>query len=167
MPKVNSPPGSWQSQGILFLVILLVAAADQLSKLWVRDNLFLGQYLPEEGILRLTHRTNEGIVFGLPAPQMLSLVLPILVVGAALFLYHRYTLLNSGLIKIALGLIVGASIGNLVDRIRFGYVTDFIDLRLWGDFHWPAFNLADLALVVGVILIIFFLLRLANSPGHS
>ena len=162
MQRLNSLLGNWQSQGIFLLVILLVTAADQFSKLWVRDNLALGQSRPEEGILRLTHVANEGIIFGLHAHQMLSLIIPIVVVIAALFLYYyyRYTLLNSGLVKVALGLVIGGSIGNLVDRIRFGYVTDFIDLRLWGDFHWPAFNLADSALIIGIILLVYFLLRL-------
>jgi len=86
---------------------------------------------------------------------------------AALFFYLRYTLCNSRLVKIALGLLVGGSLGNLVDRVRLGYVTDFIDIRLWGDFHWPAFNLADLAIVVGVILLVYFLQGLRKSPQNS
>lgn len=173
MRRLNSLPGNWQSQGILFLVVLLVAVSDQLSKLWVRHNLYLGESIPEKGILRLTHVTNEGIIFGLKAPQMLSLVIPIIVVIAALFLYYycryKYVLPDSRLIKIGFGLVIGGSIGNLVDRFRFGYVTDFIDLRLWGDFHWPAFNLADSALVIGIILIVYSLLRLktfqTTTPG--
>jgi signal peptidase II len=142
-------------------------AADQLSKLWVRENLFLGESVPQEGVLRLTHVTNEGIIFGLSAHPALSLILPILVVAAVLFLYYRYPMFHSGLIKIALGLVIGGSLGNLVDRIRFGYVTDFIDLHLWGDFHWPAFNLADLAIVIGIILFVYFWLHLKLYPKHS
>lgn len=167
MQRLNSLPDSWRSQRILFIVVLLVIAADQLSKLWIRDKLDLGESIPEEGILRLTHVANEGIVFGIPASQIFSLVLPILVVATVLFLYYQYALFNSGSIKIALGLVIGGSIGNLVDRIRLGHVTDFIDLRLWGDFHWPAFNSADLAIVIGVIIIIVFLLRMVKSPRHS
>ena len=144
-----------------------------MSKLWVRNNLALEQSLPEKGILRLTHVTNDGIIFGLRAPHMLSLITPIVVVIAALFFYYycryRYILPDSQLIKIGFGLVVGGSIGNLVDRFRFGYVTDFIDFRLWGDFHWPTFNLADSTLVIGIILIIYFLLRLktfqSTDPG--
>jgi len=142
-------------------------AADQLSKLWVRENLLPGESVPKEGVLRLTYVTNEGIIFGLSAHQALSLILPILVVAAVLFLYYRYTLFHSGLIKIALGLVIGGSLGNLVDRIAFGYVTDFIDFRLWGDYHWPAFNLADSALVIGIILFVYFWLRLKLSPKHG
>lgn len=167
MPRLSSLQGSWQSQRILFLVALLVLTADQLSKLWVRENLLVGESVPKEGILRLTHVTNEGIIFGLSAHQALSLILPILVVAAVLFLYYRYPMFHSGLIKIALGLVIGGSLGNLVDRVRFGYVTDFVDLRLWGDFHWPAFNLADLTIVIGIILFVYFWLRLKLSPKHG
>ncbi len=135
-----------------------------MSKLWVRNNLALDQSRPEEGILRITHLTNEGIIFGIHAPQTLSLVTSIVVIIAALFLYYyylnRHILPDSRLIKLGIGLVVGGSIGNLIDRFRFNYVTDFIDVRLWGDFHWPAFNLADSALVIGTVLIIYSLLRL-------
>jgi signal peptidase II len=167
MPRVKSLQGSWQSQRVLFLVALLVLAADQLSKLWVRENLLVGESVPKEGILRLTHVTNEGIIFGLSAHPALSLILPILVVAAVLFLYYRYPMFHSGLIKVALGLVIGGSLGNLVDRLRFGYVTDFVDLRLWGDFHWPAFNLADLTSVIGIILFVYFWLRLTLSPKNG
>jgi len=167
MLRVNSLQGSWQSQKALLLVALLVLVADQLSKLWVRETLLLGESLPQEGILRLTHVNNMGIIFGLPVHQTFPLILTIGVVLIALFLYYRYAPFHSRLIKIALGLFIGGSLGNLVDRLRFGYVTDFIDLRLWGNFHWPAFNLADFAMVMGAILFAYLLLRLKISPKRG
>jgi signal peptidase II len=167
MQRLNSLQGSWKSQRIPFIIILSVVAADQLSKLWIRASLLLGESLPEEGVLRLTHVANKGVVFGISLPQFLALVLPIIVVIAILFLSYRYTIFSSRLTKIGLGLVVGGSIGNTVDRFRLGHVTDFIDLRLWGDFHWPVFNVADSAIFVGVILIIFSLLHLAKSPGYG
>lgn len=167
MQRLNSLPGSWQYQGIPFLVVLSVVAADQLSKLWVRSSLLIGESRPEEGVFRLTHVANDGGVFGLSIPQPLALSLPILVVIAIVFLSCRHPLFGSGLVKTGLGLVVGGSIGNIIDRFHLGHVTDFVDLRLWGDYHWPAFNVADSAIVVGVILIIFFLLRLAKSPEHG
>jgi signal peptidase II len=54
---------------------------------------------------------------------------------------------------------LGGAIGNLIDRLRFGYVTDFIDIRLWGNFHWPAFNFADSAIVVGTLTLTYALFR--------
>jgi len=125
----------------------------------------VGQYLPDEGMLRLTRRENDGIIFGIPAHQIITLILPVIVVIVALSVYYyRRDLFNSRLTKIGLGLVVGGSIGNLIDRFSFGNVTDFIDIRLWGDTHWPAFNLADLAIVIGVLLFILFLLRMMKPP---
>lgn len=175
MRRLNFLPGNWQSQGIFFLVIFVVVTTDQLTKLFIRNSLDLGQSWPKEGILRLTHVTNDGIIFGLSAPQLLSLIIPFVVVITTLFLYYyssyRHTFPDSWFIKLGFGLVIGGSIGNLIDRFRFSYVTDFIDIRLWGDYHWPAFNLADSALVIGVILIIYFLLRLkpfqSTDPGKE
>lgn len=163
MQRLKYLPGSWKSRVTLFLIILSVVAADQLTKLWITSSLRLGESRPEEGILRLTRVANEGVVFGISMPQPIALTLPIMVVIAALFLFFRYSLLNSGIIKIGLGLIVGGSIGNLIDRFRLGHVTDFIDLRLLGDYHWPAFNVADSAIIVGTILIVFWLIRMMDT----
>ena len=79
-----------------FIVAFSVLTADQLSKLWVRENLALGESIPREGILRLTHVTNSGIIFGIGMPAAVSLILPLVVLGAALFLYYRYGLFNNG-----------------------------------------------------------------------
>jgi len=163
MQRLNYLPGSWKSNITLLLIILSVIAADQLTKLWITSNLLMGESQPEEGILRLTRGANEGVVFGISVPQSLALILPIIVVIAVLFLYIRYTLLQSGITRIGLGLVVGGSIGNLIDRFRLGHVTDFIDLRLWGDYHWPTFNIADSAIVVGTVLIVFFLIRMVET----
>ena len=133
------------------LITLLVVVADQLSKLWIRLNLLPGQSLPEEGTLRLTYVTNKGVAFGLPLE--LPLAFSILLIVVILFLVYRYS--NTLLLVIASALLLGGTIGNLIDRLRFGGVIDFIDIHLFGDFHWPAFNLADSALVIGVILLAY------------
>jgi signal peptidase II len=167
MQKVSSLRGSLQSQRLLLLVVLLAAILDQLSKLWVRKSLILGESCPAEGFLRLTHVGNEGIVFGLSVPEAFGYILPVLVVAAALFLLHRYDLLGGRLAQLSVGLFVGGSLGNLIDRIRLGHVTDFIDFNLWGDFHWPAFNLADVAIVVGIALLIWLGIRLAATSRQG
>ena len=156
MPRVGSIRD--KRQGELFLAIAILIVVDQLSKLWVRNGLSVGQSLPEEGTLRLNHVINSGGVFGLPAPQPWPVVFSVLIIIGLLLLYYRYPAFDKPLPKIALGLLVGGAVGNLVDRLRFGYVTDFIDLNLWGDFHWPAFNLADCAIVLGVFLFAISLL---------
>jgi len=74
-----------------------------------------------------------------------------------IILYSRHKMAQSMLVKVSLGLILGGSIGNLIDRIRFGAVTDFIDVGI-GNHRWPVFNLADSAIDIGVVLLIIYIL---------
>ena len=143
---------------MFFFTTLVVVAVDQLSKLGIRSILLPGQSLPQEGILRLTYLTNTGGIFGLFAGQYLLLVFCSLAVILALFFYYRHLRFDHPLIKIALGLMLGGGISNLVDRLCFGCVTDFIDIRIYGNFHWAAFNLADFSIVAGGCIIAYFLL---------
>jgi signal peptidase II len=156
MSKVGSIQDKRQRK--LFSVIAILIALDQLSKLWVRNSLSVGQSLPEEGNWRLIRVINSGSAFGLPIPQPWLVVFSILIIVGLLLLYYRYPAFDKSLPKIALGLLVGGAMSNLVDRLCFGYVTDFIDLHLWGDFHWPTFNLADCAIVLGFFLLAISLL---------
>ena len=150
-----------------FLTVLLVLVADQLSKLWISSNLLVGQSLFEVGIFQIVRvPPNTGAAFGLFQDQSFALtIVAILSIALllfyALFIYRRYPFLNSLLGRVALGLILGGTIGNLIDRLRFGGVTDFISIGIW-----PAFNLADSAIVVGVILFAYSLLPLARAGKH-
>jgi signal peptidase II len=141
--------------------------ADQLSKLYVRSNLALGQSLPEEGTVRLTHVANTGCVFGLAPDHALMLIIAAVIVIVGLLLCYRYFRFNNLCSQIAFGLLLGGSIGNLVDRIHLGYVTDFIDVQLWSGFHWPAFNLADSAIVIGVLFLLCLLFPRLKSARHQ
>lgn len=134
-----------------FLPAAAVLAADQLSKFWVRRYLDYGESLPLEAPVRLTHIANPGGVFGLVAPPSLLVVLT-LVITVLLLLAYRQPVFDRGWLRPALGMIMGGGLGNLVDRLRQGFVTDFIDLRVW-----PVFNLGDSAVVGGVALIVYFL----------
>jgi len=151
---------------VFFLITLLVVVADQLSKLWIRSNLAVGESLPEAGFFQLTHIQNTGAVFGLFQDQSFALTI-VAIVGIAFLLvyafiiYPRFFPLDNLLGKSALGLILGGTIGNLIDRLRFGGVTDFISIG-W----WPAFNIADSAIVVGAILFAYSLLLLARAGKH-
>ncbi|GAI16631.1 unnamed protein product, partial [marine sediment metagenome] len=136
-----------------FLVALIVVALDQVSKFFIRANMNLGQSIPEEGFFRITYGTNTGGVFGLFANQTFLITLTAIVGVAAILVYSRYPQANRVLVRVALGLLLGGAVGNLIDRIRFGEVVDFIDVGAW-----PVFNVADSAVVVGVILIIYYFL---------
>ncbi len=135
------------------LVALLVIALDQVSKYFIKANMTLGQSIPEEGFFRINYSTNEGMVFGIFANQTFLITLTALVGITAIIIYSRYPIFNQVLVRVALGLLLGGAVGNLIDRIRLGEVIDFIDVGAW-----PVFNLADSAVVVGVVLIIYYFL---------
>ena len=136
-----------------FLVAGIVIGLDQLSKYLVRVNMDLGQSIPEEGFFRFTYGTNTGGVFGFFSNQTFLITVAAIISVVVILLYSRHKMAQSMLVKVSLGLILGGSIGNLIDRIRLGAVTDFIDVGAW-----PVFNLGDSAIDIGVILLIAYLL---------
>jgi len=166
MQKAKSLQGRWRNV-VFFLTALLVVVADQLSKMWIRSNLVVGQSLPETGFFRLTHIHNIGAAFGLFqghsfALTIVALVGIVVLLVYALLIYRRFPILDNLLGKSALGLVLGGTVGNLIDRLHLGYVTDFIDVGFW-----PAFNIADSAIVVGVIILAYSLCSLARVEKHG
>ena len=166
MQKVNSLQGKW-GNAVFSLTALLLVTADQLSKLWVRSNLAIGGSLFEVGFFRLTRVHNTGAAFGLFQGQSFSLTIIALVSVAALLLcalfpHRKLPFLGDRLVKLALGLVLGGTVGNLVDRIYLSYVTDFIDFNFW-----PAFNIADSAIVVGTIILAYSLIDLVRVRERS
>ena len=166
MQRVNSLQGSWWQNVVFPLTALLVVATDQLSKSWIRSTLAAGESLPETGFLRFIHVRNTGSAFGLLQDQVLLLTI-VAFIGIAtllffvLFRHRRFPFLATMPAKLALGLICGGTVGNLIDRLNYGFVTDFIAIG-----RWPSFNVADSAVVVGTILIAYLLIRLAESSEH-
>jgi signal peptidase II len=136
-----------------FLVAGVVVGLDQLSKYLVRANMVLGQSIPEHGFFRFTYGTNTGGVFGFFSNQTFLITVAAVIAVVVIILYSRHKMAQSMLVKVSLGMILGGSIGNLIDRIRFGAVTDFIDIGAW-----PVFNLADSAIDVGVVFLIIYIL---------
>ena len=154
MQKVSSPRGNWWNV-VFLLTALLILAADQLSKMWVRSNLAVGQSLFELGFFRIIRvPPNTGAVFGLFQGHtfvliVVGLVAVVALLGYVLFIYCRFPRLNNRLTKTTLGLVLGGMLGNLIDRLNpnLGGVTDFISIGIW-----PTFNIADSAIVIGVII---------------
>jgi signal peptidase II len=141
--------GQWLS-----LAALAAAAigADQLTKWIVASNLAYGEGIHVLGPFWIRHVQNSGIAFGF-FPNALAAVI-ILTAGAIAWMVVYFA--RSGgrhpVIPVALGLVIGGSVSNLFDRIRLGHVTDFLDFS-----HWPAFNLADSFIVIGVGIILIAL----------
>ncbi|MBN2186767.1 MAG: signal peptidase II [Dehalococcoidia bacterium] len=143
--------------GLSLALVALVIVLDQLTKSWIRDNLTLGESLTIAGRLSLTYLRNTGAVFGLFANQPLFSTIIILASLLIIFLFFHYLSRATDVGVMSASLILGGAVGNLIDRLHLGYVTDFIDFRLWGNFHWPSFNFADAAIVAGTLTFIYAL----------
>ncbi|MBM4446610.1 MAG: signal peptidase II [Chloroflexi bacterium] len=167
MPEVERQGSGWWG-GLFLIIAAFVVALDQTSKLWVRSHLELYQTVSITSFLSLTHVRNTGSAFGLFANQAFLLTLVAIAGLMTILLFYRYLSRSSILGISALGLVFGGAVGNLIDRLRFGYVTDFVDVRLWRDFHWPAFNVADSAITVGsIVLAIFIFWAFRKGNGNS
>jgi len=159
---VSSAERSLAAGRLQWIVLLLVAGAavvaDQLTKQVVGRTLALGESVYIVGPFTINHVQNSGIAFGLFGSRTsIVIVVTAVAVGAMLVFFARSGRRHP-VLPVALGLVLGGSIANLVDRVRLGHVTDFLDLVAW-----PAFNLADTFIVVGVA-ILFGALVLTDRP---
>jgi signal peptidase II len=147
------PLGAEWSQWLgLAAVAVASVGADQLTKAIVSSQLGLNESVHVVGALSIRHVQNSGIAFGLFA----SATSFVIVLTAAAVAWMLYFFARSGsrhpVLPVALGLVIGGSVSNLIDRVRLGHVTDFLDLKFW-----PAFNLADSFIVAGVAILLLAL----------
>lgn len=146
---------------VFWITMIAAVAADYLSKNWVRANLALGESRRILGdVLRFTHWSNSGAAFGIlqGATPYLALV-SVGCISLAVLIAPKMKDYGT-LVMVALGLVSGGALGNLIDRVKYGSVTDFISVS----FFSPIFNIADSAIVAGAILIVIFVLL---TPGGS
>jgi signal peptidase II len=172
--KSKVSPGRYRGKLRLFLIVAaLVVALDQLSKLWIRANLFQPDQIElVPGFLDLVHVENSGAIFGL-LPSHTELLIAIGIAGAVIilvFLYYFPPVNNVGVVSFAL--ILGGVVGNLIDRIRLNRVTDFISIHWLKLFYWPPFNIADAVVIVGIFILIYYfyksgVFRKAYARKHS
>jgi signal peptidase II len=141
------------------ILCAVVVAADQAVKGRIEDKISLGEEVDVIGPLSLTLSHNKGVAFGLAGGAGLGLVL---VTVAALALIAFVFSRDPGKpgVWVAVGLLAGGALGNLIDRLAAGEVTDYIAVG-----SWPAFNLADVAITVGVVLMVLIYLRDAEPTG--
>jgi len=137
------------------VIALLVIIADQLTKLWILNSFKLHeQKVIIPGLFNLVHITNTGAAFGFLAGDKTSLrmifFVGVAIIALAIMAFAYPHLKKQGKIFVyAVGLIAGGAIGNLIDRLRFEAVIDFLDFYV-GTYHWPAFNVADSCITTGV-----------------
>jgi signal peptidase II len=153
--------GPWQWLG-LAAVVVAAAAADQLTKHVVSTELALDEDVRVLGPFSIHHVQNSGIAFGLFASATAVVTVLTAVAVAWMLVFFARSGSRHPVLPAALGLLIGGSVSNLVDRVRLGHVTDFLDFQ-----GWPAFNLADTFIVVGVGILLLALVvsdRSAKPP---
>jgi len=152
-PAGSSRSRGFPLRGLLFLgVAVLVVVLDQMTKRMAEDRLRGERSVPiVDDILRLTYVQNRGAAFGLLQDQTTFFVLVGILVIGVIAMSYRYLPRSGFLLHLALGLMLGGAIGNLIDRVRQGYVVDFVDFGYRANW-WPVFNVADSAIVIGVAL---------------
>ena len=162
MPRRLPPTG-------FYGIALALAALDQLTKAMVRARLPLeeiGSVRLWPGVFQLTHTQNRGMAFSLLWDQRWLLVLAAVVIGGLIVQTERRAAKSGGLERlygIGLAMALAGALGNLTDRVRHGFVTDFLDFRL---IHFPIFNVADSCITIGIGLLALHMLT-AKEPQKS
>ena len=135
----------------VLLLGLFIAIADQVTKFFVRKNFGLpgDSVTVLQGLFNLTYVRNSGAAWGMLSGANTLLSIFSIVILVLLVVYRKHFLSNTWEHRIAMGLMVGGILGNLMDRVRLGHVTDFLDFH-WHGHHWPSFNIADAAICVEV-----------------
>jgi signal peptidase II len=165
MLKRISSQGKWNL--IFFAIAALIIALDQWTKRLIQGSFYPGQSVPETGFFRLTYVHNDGAAFsifpgGNDVLAIFSMIGICLILFYNFYLTRRFTFLDTIFNKIAVALILGGTIGNLIDRLWLHYVRDFVDVG-----PWPIFNVADSSTVVGTILFAVLILFFTHDSPFS
>ena len=158
---------------------ILAIVLDQVSKWWIVEKLFRPQGVIETPFFtpmrvplipnfNLVMAWNRGVSFGVfnNAGSWNAIVLPLLSAGIVIFLLSWMAKAQNRLVAAALGLVIGGALGNVIDRLRWGAVADFLDFYV-GAWHWPAFNVADSAITIGAVLLVLDSLFLARTSSKN
>jgi len=145
------------------LLIIFTVFIDQITKYLIRKNLSPHEVIKILPGLNIVHVSNTGAAFGILRGAGNLFFIGISVIAIAVILY---LLIKEKRHLLPYSLILGGAIGNLIDRITIGHVTDFIDLYV-GRFHWPAFNVADSSLTVGIIILFIEILRTDKKKSEK
>lgn len=145
---------------MIFILSVIILVLDQISKILAISHLKnSAHYILIPDFFKLTYVENYGAAFGILQNKKIFFIIItlIVIIGISIFLVKNYYQINIFL-RIGLALFLGGAIGNLIDRARFGYVVDFLSFRLFNEYEFPVFNIADMAIVVGTSLILVLVL---------
>ena len=146
----------------LAAIAFAAVAADQLTKYLVTSRLALDDAVHVAGPFWIHHVQNSGIAFGLFASATAVVIVATGIAVTWMLVFFARSGARHPILPVALGLVIGGSVSNLLDRVRLGYVTDFLDFR-----YWPAFNLADSFIVIGVLVLLGVLVHAEREPRRT
>lgn len=165
---MSREPGQKSAHNAWWLLLsALVIVLDQFTKYLVATHFYLFESVRLTGFLNLTYVRNTGVAFSLLNHQSRLLFIAIgLLIALAIVVWLLRSSRRSRLMAAALALILGGALGNVIDRVRLGYVVDFIDFHV-ANWHWPAFNVADSAVTVGAVLLVLLALKSEQTNRDS
>ena len=141
------------------LVAVSVVVLDQVTKALARHDVAVGEHRRITGFFDIVHVRNDGVAFSAFGGRP-WIVVGLITIALIALLYYFSTHAGRPLVWLATGLLVGGAVGNIIDRVQAGAVTDFLKIS-----HWPAFNVADIAINAGVVVLVIALLREDRSDG--
>jgi len=150
--------GGFRKAVVLLLTALAILVADQVTKALVVANLAVGERARLVGdLVQVWHAQNRGAAFSLfQGGAVVFLIVSVLSIGMVAY-FHRSLRDRSPWLHVVLGVVLGGTLGNFTDRLRQGYVTDWLSVGI-GDTRWPTFNVADASVVVGIGILVIYLL---------
>lgn len=142
----------------MFIIPILIIIFDQLTKYWAVSTLMREEPIVLiNNFLQLNFVKNYGAAFGIMMNQrVFFIIITVIIVIGMLYYIRKYN--NTKIMNYSLVMILGGAIGNFIDRLRLGYVIDFIDVNFWGVYDFPVFNIADSFIVIGTILLVILVL---------
>jgi signal peptidase II len=162
-------PSRFQGRWPYFLLVVVTLALDRWTKAWILNRFDLNESVPViDGLFNITYVRNTGVAFGILSSissPVKSGLLSLFTAFAAIvvIVYSLRSPAHNRLLQTALALILGGAIGNLSDRLAYGYVVDFLEFYFRA-YHWPSFNIADSAITIGVALLALEIIR--NEIPH-
>ncbi|WP_251859691.1 signal peptidase II [Clostridium sp. Marseille-Q2269] len=142
------------------IILILGIVLDRISKLWALNTLASGKYIVIiKDLFTFSYLENRGAAFGIFQNKLifLAIITVVVIIGVAYFITKYKP--GSRLLKISLALIISGAIGNLIDRIYYKFVVDFIMLHYKDKYYFPTFNIADTLVVIGTILLVIYILK--------
>ena len=157
MSSGGSTKAGFSKTVILLLTALTILVADQLTKALVVANLAVGEQARLLGdLVQVWHAQNRGAAFSLfQGGTVVFLIVSVLSIGMVAY-FHRSLRDRSLWLHVVLGIVLGGTLGNFIDRVRQGYVTDWLSIGI-GDTRWPTFNVADSSVVIGIGILVVYL----------